>query len=93
MSSPLLRSLTSHKLDYAHQVLTMRVFESGKYILEIGRSEVNDTSDNSGHQNAWRVHYINVYNDGSYTHEQGMYYGTYENVRSQFRNDLLFSTS
>lgn len=89
MSFPLLHSLTSHKLDYAHQMLTTRVFESGKYMLEIGRSEVNDINDNSGCQNAWRVHYINVYNDGSYTHEQGMFYGTYENVRAQFRNDLM----
>jgi hypothetical protein len=88
-SLPLLRSLTSHKLDYVQHVLSTRVLDSGKYMVEIVRSDVNYIADNSSDQNAWRVHYINVYNDGSYTHEQGMYYGTYENVRAQFCNDLM----
>jgi hypothetical protein len=85
MSYQLSRQLTSHKISYAHAKLSDTPnLEGGKYLVEIGRTEIND-------REAWYVHYIHVLNDGSREVDQDLIYGSYEYARSLFRCDLLLS--
>jgi hypothetical protein len=82
--SRLLRALTYHKIQLAHDLLDEIQYHSGvvseRYMIEMHLVRGGDDDPTS----IWHVHYIHVLNDGERVEDQDNFEGTYEQVFRMF---------
>lgn len=81
------RQLTLHKTQYANQILDRLDNPSGSYMIELYAQNLDYFS--SEEERDWFVHYIFVYNDGERELRAESIRGTYQYVKSLFKNDLM----
>jgi hypothetical protein len=77
---PLVRQLTYHKTQTAEYILDRFENPSGAYLVQIGPQNYNEE---------WYVHYYFVFNDGKREYKTEKIKGSYEYVKSLFKNDLM----
>jgi hypothetical protein len=89
--SSLIRSLTQHKLDFAHSMIDKLDNPRGKFLIEMGIVMEKDVvwSDISRKNYKWLVHYYDVHVDGERELCQEYINGTCEQVLALFPQSLL----
>lgn len=76
----LVRQLTCHKTQTAEYILDRLENPSGSYLVQMGPQNYKEE---------WWVHYYFVYNDGKRELKTEKIKGSYEYVKSLFKNDLM----
>ena len=82
---PLVRQLTSHKTQTAEYILDRLENPSGASLVQIGPQNYNSVTQDE----EWYVHYYFVFNEGKREYKTEKIKGSYEYVKSLFKNDLL----
>jgi hypothetical protein len=82
------RQLTCNKIEYAEYILDRIENPSGSYLIEM-HIENYGLSSQLNLNEEWFVHYFFVYNDGERELKTDKIQGTYEYVKSLFKNDLF----
>ena len=76
----LVRQLTCHKTQTAEYILDRLENPSGAYLVQMGPQSYDEE---------WFVHYYFVYNDGERELKTEKIKGSYDYVKSLFKNDLM----
>ena len=85
----LVRQLTCHKTQTAEYILDRLENPSGAYLLEMHLKNYDLLKQNTDEESEWFVHYYFVYNNGERELKTDNIKGSYDYVKSLFKNDLM----